>query len=214
MALLECARYSECLGNMFIIGLTGGIGTGKTEICRILKDLGAYVIDADRIVHEGYRNNNKIQTAVVEEFGVEIVSSDGGINRAQLASVVFEDYHALRRLNKIIHPLVLKEMQSQLHKLRFSGTEVVVVEVPLLVEAGWNSIFDEIWVTVVDEQTAIRRIMERSSLSSKKIRARIKSQTDDGARLSIADAVIDNTADVPALEDRVRELWRNRVSLT
>ena len=200
---------------MFIIGLTGGIGTGKTEICRILGDLGAYVIDADRIVHEAYRSNNKVRTAVVEEFGVEIVSSDGGIDRVQLASIVFEDCYALRQLNKIVHPLVLEELQSQLHKLRFAGTEIVVVEVPLLVEAGWNSIFDEVWVAVLDdEETAIRRIEERSGLSFKKIRARIKSQTDDGARLSIADVVIDNAADVLALEARVGELWRNRVLLT
>mgnify|MGYP001205664474 CR=1 FL=1 len=200
---------------MFIIGLTGGIGTGKTEICRILGDLGAYVIDADRIVHEAYRSNNKVRTAVVEEFGVEIVSSDGGIDRVQLASIVFKDCYALRRLNKIVHPLVLEELQSQLHKLRFAGTEIVVVEVPLLVEAGWNSIFDEVWVAVLDdEETAIRRIEERSGLSSKKIRARIKSQTDDEARLSIADVVIDNAADVLALEARVGELWRNRVLLT
>ena len=199
---------------MFVIGLTGGIGTGKTEICRILGDLGAYVIDADRIVHEAYRNNNKIRTALVEEFGVEIVSSDGGIDRVQLASIVFEDYSALRRLNTIVHPLVLEEVQSQLHKLRFAGTEVVVAEVPLLVEAGWNSIFDEIWVVVVDEETAIRRIGERSGLSFPKIRARINSQTDDGARLSIADVVIDNAVDVLALESRVRELWRSRVILT
>ena len=200
---------------MFIIGLTGGIGTGKTEICRILGGLGAYVIDADRIVHEAYRSNNKVRTAVVEEFGVEIVSSDGGIDRVQLASIVFEDCYALRQLNKIVHPLVLEELQSQLHKLRFAGTEIVVVEVPLLVEAGWNSIFDEVWVAVLDdEETAIRRIEERSGLSFKKIRARIKSQTDDGARLSIADVVIDNAADVLALETRVGELWRNRVLLT
>ena len=200
---------------MFIIGLTGGIGTGKTEICRILGGLGAYVIDADRIVHEAYRSNNKVRTAVVEEFGVEIVSSDGGIDRVQLASIVFEDCYALRQLNKIVHPLVLEELQSQLHKLRFAGTEIVVVEVPLLVEAGWNSIFDEVWVAVLDdEETAIRRIEERSGLSSKKIRARIKSQTDDEARLSIADVVIDNAADVLALEARVGELWRNRVLLT
>lgn len=199
---------------MFVIGLTGGIGTGKTEICRILGDLGAYVIDADRIVHEAYRNNNKIRTALVEEFGVEIVSSDGGIDRVHLSSIVFEDYSALRRLNTIVHPLVLEEVQSQLHKLRFAGTEVVVAEVPLLVEAGWNSIFDEIWVVVVDEETAIRRIGERSGLSFPKIRARINSQTDDGARLSIADVVIDNAVDVLALESRVRELWRNRVILT
>ena len=200
---------------MFIIGLTGGIGTGKTEICRILGELGAYVIDADRIVHESYRNNSKIRTAVVAEFGVGIVSSDGDIDRAQLGSIVFGDIHALRRINKVIHPLVLEELRARLHTIQCSGVEVVVVEVPLLVEAGWNSIFDEVWVAVLDdEETAIRRIEERSGLSFKKIRARIKSQTDDGARLSIADAVIDNTADVPALEDRVRELWRNRVSLT
>jgi dephospho-CoA kinase len=196
---------------MFIIGLTGGIGTGKTEICRILGELGAYVIDADRIVHESYRNNSKIRTAVVAEFGVGIVSSDGDIDRAQLGSIVFGDIHALRRINKVIHPLVLEELRARLHTIQCSGVEVVVVEVPLLVEAGWNSIFDEVWVTVVDEETAIRRTAERSGLSSKKIRARIRSQTDDEARLSIADAVIDNTADVSELEDRVRELWDNRV---
>ena len=196
---------------MFTIGLTGGIGTGKTEICRILGELGAYVIDADRIVHESYRNNSKIRTAVVAEFGVGIVSSDGDIDRAQLGSIVFGDIHALRRINNVIHPLVLEELRSRLDTIQCSGVEVVVVEVPLLVEAGWNSIFDEVWVTVVDEETAIRRTTERSGLSSKKIRARIRSQTDDEARLSIADAVIDNTADVSELEDRVRELWDNRV---
>ena len=196
---------------MFTIGLTGGIGTGKTEICRILGELGAYVIDADRIVHESYRNNSKIRTAVVAEFGVGIVSSDGDIDRAQLGSIVFGDIHALRRINNVIHPLVLEELRSRLDTIQCSGVEVVVVEVPLLVEAGWNSIFDEVWVTVVDEETAIRRTTERSGLSSKKIHARIRSQTDDEARLSIADAVIDNTADVSELEDRVRELWDNRV---
>lgn len=196
---------------MFIIGLTGGIGTGKTEICRILRKLGAEVIDADRIVHEGYRKNNKIWRSVVEEFGEEIVSPDGGIDRAELASIVFEDAQALRRLNELVHPQVLEELEYQLHDLERSGAKVVVVEVPLLVEAGWRSVFDEVWVTVADEETAIRRTIARAGLSSKKIHARIKSQTDDGPRLSIADAVIDNMADVSTLEARIRELWGNRV---
>ena len=196
---------------MFVIGLTGGIGTGKTEASLILGELGAEVIDADRLVHEGYQKGTEIWRAVVDEFGKGIVSTDGGIDRTKLGAIVFNDDEALIRLNDIVHPLVRVELEARLQELGRTGTEVVVVEVPLLVEAGWGPLFDEIWVTVADEETAIRRTTARSGLSPEKVRARITSQTDDGDRLSVADATIDNSADLPSLETRLRGLWTDRV---
>ena len=196
---------------MFVIGLTGGIGTGKTEVSFILGELGAEVIDTDGMVHEGYQRGTDIWRAVVDEFGKGIVSTDGGIDRTKLGAIVFNDDEALRRLNDIVHPLVRVELEARLQELGRTETEVVVVEVPLLVEAGWGPLFDEIWVTVADEETAIRRTTARSGLSPEKVRARITSQTDDGDRLSVADATIDNSADRPSLETRVRRLWTDRV---
>ena len=197
---------------MFVIGLTGGIGAGKTEVSRILGELGAEVVDADRLVHEGYQKGTDIWRAIVDEFGKGTISADGGIDRAKLGAIVFGNDEALGRLNEIVHPWVRAVVEARLRELERAGAEAAVVEAALLVEAGWVPLFDEIWVTIADDETAIRRTTARSGLSSEEVHARITSQAHDGDRLSVADAVIENNADLPSLEARVRELWTERIS--
>ena len=196
---------------MFAIGLTGGIGTGKTEVAAILRRLGAEVLDADEMAHEVYRRGTGPWREIVHEFGEDVLAADGEIDRPKLGSVVFQDDGELQRLNRIVHPAVRESVKERLDELREDGTGVAAVEVVLLVEAGWQDLFDEVWVTVTKEEAAAKRTACRSGLSVGEVRARIASQMPQAERVRQADAVVDNNGSLGQLEVHVQQLWASRV---
>ena len=132
---------------MLVIGLTGSIGTGKSEVAHLLQSLGAVIIDADLVGHEAYKPNTESWREVVEAFGEDIVQPNGEIDRRKLGAIVFSKPEQLARLNGIMHPRMARMVAEELDRLRCQGAPVAVVEAALLFEAGWDSLVDEVWVT-------------------------------------------------------------------
>ena len=196
---------------MIVIGLTGGIGTGKSEVARILQGLGAALINADQVGHEAYKPHSEIWQEVVKAFGEEILQPNGEIDRKKLGSIVFSHPQQLVRLNQIMHPRMARIVAQRIERLREEGVPVVVVEAALLFEAGWDSLVDEVWTTDSTLEAVISRLQARNGLSEEEIRKRINSQMSAKERLARADVVIDNSGDVANLERTVQSLWNNRV---
>ena len=200
---------------MFVIGLTGGIGTGKSEVSRLLGELGAEVIEADKVAHEAYEPGTPGWREVVEAFGEGVLDADGRIDRKRLGGIVFDDDQTRERLNAIVHPIVRRLLEERIATLEREGTGVAVIEVPLLVEAikqqsRWTRLLDEIWVVTAPEEEAVARVRARSGLDETAIRARIGSQATEEERIEFADAVIDNNGSLEGLRREVTNLWRER----
>ncbi len=196
---------------MIVIGLTGGIGTGKTEVSKILRGLGSEIIDADLLGHEVYRPHTQAWREVVEAFGEDVLTHDGEVDRKRLGAIVFNDAVALKRLDSITHPRIFKMVLERIERLRDQGTKAVVVEAALLLEAGWSSLATEIWVTTVPEEEAIDRVRHRSGTDPKATRARIRSQMPQHERITRADVVVDNGGSLDDLREQVSKLWDQRV---
>jgi dephospho-CoA kinase len=196
---------------MLVIGLTGSIGTGKSEAARYLAQLGASVIDADQVGHEAYTPQSEAWHKVVGAFGKEILDSSGEIDRRKLGAIVFSNPDQLARLNQIMHPMMASMVEDKIEDLRGQGVEVVVVEAALLFEAGWDSLVVEVWVTDSPEDVVIQRLSERNGMTQEEARKRISAQMDRSKRLSRADFVIDNSRDILAMESAIGEMWERRV---
>ena len=198
---------------MMVIGLTGSIGTGKSEAARRLEVLGASIISADQVGHEAYTPNTEAWEQVVAAFGDGILQDDGEIDRRKLGAVVFSDPGQLEKLNQIMHPRMARMVADKIEELRGQGVEVVVVEAALLFEAGWDSLVEEVWVTDSTEQVVIERLKQRNGMSEEEARKRIASQMGRTERLERSDYVIENSGDMATLGSTIKELWERRVSV-
>ena len=196
---------------MFVIGLTGGIGTGKSEAARYLVSLGADLIDADVVGHEAYRPHAEAWCRVVEAFGQGILGPENEIDRRALGAIVFSDSEQLARLNGIMHPLMAGMVQERIGAFREEGSGAVVVEAALLFEAGWDSLVQEVWVTDSPVDVVVERLAQRNRMSEEEARRRISSQMSREERLERADFVIDNSTDVESMRRAIDELWETRV---
>jgi len=193
---------------MKVIGLTGGIGSGKSTVSQFLAELGATIIDADKIGHEVLKPDTEVWREVVVTFGKQIVTANGTIDRKKLGTIVFSNPEARAQLNQIMHPRIYEMVKAQLAEYQRQGTNVVVVEAPLLVEADWTLLVDEVWVTTAAEDTVLKRLRERTGLSEAESQARIRSQLPPEEKIKSADVVIDTDCDLDELKAKVRELWR------
>ena len=198
---------------MLVIGLTGSIGTGKSEAARQLEALGASIISADQVGHEAYTPNTEAWEHVVSAFGDEILQVDGEIDRRKLGTIVFSDPGQLERLNQIMHPRMAQMVADKVEVLRGQGVEVVVVEAALLFEAGWDSLVEEVWTTDSPEQAVIERLKVRNGMSEEEARKRMSSQMGRTERLDRSDYVIENSGDMVALGVAIKELWDRRVAI-
>jgi len=198
---------------MLVIGLTGSIGTGKSEAARQLEALGASVISADQVGHEAYTPNTQAWEQVVAAFGEDILQEDGEIDRRKLGALVFSDPGQLEKLNQIMHPRMARMVADKIEVLRSQGVNVVVVEAALLFEAGWDSLVEEVWVTDSSDQVVIERLKERNGMSEGEARKRISSQMDRTERLERSDYVIENSGNMAALESAIKELWDRRAAV-
>jgi len=191
---------------MKVIGLTGGIGSGKSTVSRYLAELGAVIVDADKVGHDALENP-EIRQEIIATFGERVLNPGGDIDRSRLGKIVFDDAEALGRLNRIMHPRIHDIIKAQLEDYRKQGVPVVVLEAPLLVEAGWTSTVDEVWVTVAAESTVLKRLRERGELSEPESLARIRSQISSAERIKNADVIINNDGSLDELKAKVKELW-------
>jgi dephospho-CoA kinase len=197
---------------MLVIGLTGSIGTGKSEAARQLEILGASIISADQVGHEAYTPNTEAWEQVVVAFGDDILQDDKDIDRRKLGAIVFSDPSQLEKLNAIMHPRMARMVSDKIEVLRGQGVKVVVVEAALLFEAGWDTLVEEVWVTDSSEDIVVGRLKERNGLSEEEAKKRINSQMDRAERIERSDFVIDNSSDMVGLESAIKELWDRRVA--
>ena len=198
---------------MIVIGLTGGIGTGKSEAARILQDLGAVIINADQVGHSAYTPHSEIWSEVVQTFGRDILDASDEIDRRKLGAIVFSDPAQLERLNRIMHPRMARMVQEQIDGLRENGAPVVVVEAAVLFEAGWDSLVDEVWSTAAPEETVVARLVARNGLPEDEARKRINAQMSASERAARSQAVVDNSEDIIRLREAVQALWETRVEV-
>jgi dephospho-CoA kinase len=198
---------------MLVIGLTGGIGTGKSQVARLLQSLGAAVISADEVGHEAYVPDSESWRDVVDTFGKEILQPSGEIDRQKLGAIVFSDPQQLEKLNAIMHPRMARMVADRIQVLRDQGASTVVVEAALLFEAGWDSLVDEVWTTDSSVELVVERLQARNGMDEKESRRRIGSQMDRAERIERSDLVVDNSSDVSALEQTVMGLWDSRVNV-
>jgi dephospho-CoA kinase len=176
---------------MKIIGLTGGIGSGKSTVAQFLTENGAIVLDADKIGHEAFKPRSEGWSEVVAAFGERVLTRDRGIDRKKLGQLVFSDPVSLAQLNRILHPRIYTMVKARLDEYRKQGVQVVVLEAPLLLEVGWSDLVDEVWVTVAPQDVILKRLSKRSRLARADALARTKAQLPVEERLKHADAVID-----------------------
>jgi len=192
-----------------VIGLTGGIGSGKSTVSSMLAELGARVIDADKVGHDVYRPGSEGFRRVVGSFGSGVVAPDGSIDRRALGAIVFGDAAARARLNAIVHPLIAEELGRRLVAARAEGwAGPIVVEAAVLLEAGWRSLVDHLWVVSVDRAAATARLVASRGLGEADVRRRMDAQMPDEERRRAADVVIDNNGTPAALRAQVEKAWR------
>ncbi|HWS58443.1 MAG TPA: dephospho-CoA kinase [Actinotalea sp.] len=191
------------------VGLTGGIGSGKSTAARELERLGALVVDADELARAVVEPGTPGLAAVVEEFGAEVLLADGSLDRAALGRLVFADYDALRRLGEITHPLVAAE--SVRRTLDAPREAIVVHDVPLIVENGLAGDYDVVVVVGADEAGRADRVVRQRGMAREDALARIRAQADDDARRAVADVWLDNGGTEEELLEAVRRLWRTRL---
>jgi dephospho-CoA kinase len=192
---------------MKVIGLTGGIGSGKSTVAGFLAGLGAKVIELDKVGHEVIKVGSPAFRRVVKEFGRGILNTGGEIDRKRLSNIVFKNPQALMRLNRIIHPGIDKILEERLEEYRRQGVKVVVLEAAAILEAGRAMQTDELWVTTAPEAAVLKRLGERSGYSGAESRARLSSQLPVEERLKHADVVIDTDCTLDELKARVEEAW-------
>ena len=192
---------------MRVIGLTGGIASGKSLVSKQLDELGATVIDADKVGHSAYVNGSEAFDAVVAEFGDDVVGDDGEIDRKALGAKVFGDPAARRRLESIVWPAMRTIMDAQLEALRAEDPSVVVIEAAVLIEADWLPLVDEVWLVSTSPATAKQRLFERNGLNEEQADARLRAQLGNDIRRSYADVVIDNDCTLEELTTAVGEAW-------
>lgn len=187
-----------------IIGLTGNIGSGKSTVSRRLARLGAEVIDTDVVSRDVVAPGTEGLKRIIAEFGPGVINEKGELDRAKMASVVFEKPGARKKLESIIHPEVMRVVGLRIGQYRGMGSApLLVLEVPLLIESGMDRMVDEIWVVTVDREQQVERVMARSGLSRDEVLKRINAQMSQEEKCKYAHRIIDNSG---PLEDTVRQV--------
>lgn len=193
-------------GNL-IVGLSGGIATGKTSVARIFSLLGALIIDADMIARKVVEPKGKAWQEVVASFGEEVLNEDLSINRQRLAELAFSQKALLQRLNEITHPEIIAEIEKQLKEMQTEG-RIIILDAPLLIEAGLTNLVDKLIVVSASEETQMERLVKRNGLTKKAVENRISAQMPLPEKIAKADIVIDNDGSEEELEEKVGQIWR------
>ena len=190
-----------------LIGLTGGIGSGKTTVSNLFAQLGAGIVDTDLIAHQITAPGGKAIPLIRDHFGAEFIDNGGALDRAKMRSLVFQNPEAKKALEEITHPLIRQETLRQADQLADAGAPYLLLVVPLLIESGaWIDQIDYLVVVDCPEETQIQRVMHRSNLSRTEVEAILKAQASRQERLALANTVIDNQGKLSELKSAVQEL--------
>lgn len=191
---------------MYTIGLTGGIGTGKSEVLSILRDLGASTVEADLLAHEIYSPGKPAWQDIIDTFGSSILTAEQQINRKKLGEIVFANKNKLSKLNQIVHPRIFEHLKDFIEEQKIAGVRLLVIEAAVLIEAGWTKMVDSVWVVKASKGTIINRLKKKTTLTEKQITQRINAQISDAKRQEKANEILTNNGDKSDLRDQVREL--------
>jgi dephospho-CoA kinase len=193
-----------------VIGITGGIGSGKSTASQILGELGATVIDADLVGHKIYLPDTPAWREIVEAFGPDVLAADRTVDRSKLGPIVFSAPEALATLNKIMHGKIYAYIQGQIDYLRQRQlADVIVVEAAILIEANWESLVDQLWVVAAEIEVVIDRLQTYKNFSEEQARARIAAQLSNAERVARADRVIWNNHGLAELRQAVEAAWQS-----
>lgn len=190
-----------------VVGLTGGVATGKTTIARMFQDLGAQILSADEVVHRLIEPGTEAWKQIRQEFGREVVGPDGNIDRSRLGDLVFQDPEKRRRLEAILHPPVLDYLRKEADSFRKSGDGVLILEVPLLVEAGALPLVDKVLVVTAEQESQISRLEKRYGMSREAAILRISSQLPLAEKVKYADWVISTEGTLESTKKQVERVW-------
>ena len=197
---------------MKIIGLTGGIACGKSTVSKALRALGACIIDADALAHELSQPNQALFNAYVQRFGMAIVTPGGTLDRAAIARLIFTDPTMRAEVEQISHPLIRRAVEERLRMAEKEQKRAAVLDVPLLFEAGWDALVDEVWVVALPPEEQLTRLLARDkTMSEGEARARIAAQMPLAEKCARADVVIDNSGTKEETRDYVGKLWEERI---
>lgn len=194
-----------------VIGLTGGIATGKSAVSNILRMLDVPVIDSDELAHRVVEKGQPALEEIAREFGAEVFASDGTLDRRKLGELVFRSPKARKKLEEITHPRIMKMVLEQLARYRLEGRKLVVLDAPLLIEAGLQSMVDQVWVVVCDKDLQVQRLMQRSNLTEEEALERINAQMPLEEKVKYADRIIENNGTLSELEQKVISMWQEEL---
>jgi len=193
---------------MLTIGLTGGIGSGKSTVAQILGELGAPILDADKVAHTTYAPGGSAYDAVIAAFGRDIVAPDRTIDRKKLGAIVFGSPERLNNLTSIVWPATRDAIRQSVAQLRAGGAKLpIVVEAAILIEANWQPLFDEIWLVRAPREAVIARVESQRGLKPAETEARIRAQLSDEERGKHATLVIENNGSLEELRELLKEVW-------
>jgi dephospho-CoA kinase len=192
---------------MIIIGLTGGIGSGKSTVARFLSGFGAAVIDLDKIGHDVQKPQSEVWQLLVNAFGKKILLPDGEIDRVKLGKIVFNNREALLKLNSIIHPAIDSVVAGKIDEFRRKGYKVTVLEAAAMIDAGKTDLVEELWVTVASESVVVKRLHHRSGYSEAESKTRINAQLKNEERLKKAAVIINTDCTLDELKARIKSEW-------
>jgi dephospho-CoA kinase len=193
---------------MLTIGLTGGIGSGKSTVAQILGEFGAPILDADKVAHTTYAPGAPAYDAVIAAFGAQVVAADRTIDRKKLGSIVFGNPERLNQLTSIVWPATRESIRRNVGELRASGAKLpIVVEAAILIEANWQPLFDEIWLVRASREQVVARIESQRGLKPAETEARIRAQLSDEERAKHATLVIENNGSLEELREMLKTVW-------
>lgn len=197
---------------MLVIGLTGGIGSGKTTVGEMLKEMGAAYLNADLLGHEMIKSPSYLLQEIVAAFGKDYLLPSGELDRKKLGERVFRDKTALQLLNQIMHPGMLEVVKRKIGEWRKAGYKTGVVEAAALIEARWDEAMDEVWVTVAPEEIIIERLRKNKSISREEVISRMNSQLSNSERRKKAAIIIDTACSLSELREKVAVLYREALA--
>ena len=196
---------------MYKIGLTGGIGSGKSTVLDWLKTKGIAYIDADIVAREVVGKGTKGLAAIVDAFGQEVLLEDGTLNRPLLGSIIFSDEEKRLQLNALLKEFIHSRIHELTETYEKAGAPLVVYDIPLLIEGNWQTMIDEVWLVYVDEDTQIKRLVDRNAFTREEALARIHSQMSLRDKRAYATVIIDNTQDKKHLYENLEPLWHSKL---
>ncbi|XP_036613318.1 bifunctional coenzyme A synthase isoform X2 [Trichosurus vulpecula] len=201
------SKRPDLPSNVYVVGLTGLSGSGKSSVALLLQDLGAKVIDSDQLGHRAYAPDGPAYQTVIEAFGTDILCEDGTINRKILSSRVFGNKKQLKKLTDIVWPVIAKMCQEEINKATAEGKTVCVIDAALLLEAGWNNMVHEVWTVIVPEKEALKRIMERDGVSEAAAQSRLQNQMSNQQRVDQSHVVLSTLWEPHVTRRQVEKAW-------